>query len=343
MQIKRGIHIAAAVIVFSIVITSTFSLELEVFNKEKNANEDIDLFKYIEDGKMKMLENNRICSIAKKAIMVLGLSGTGKTTLINYLNDVPLVGLEIRGSWRVTLKNPGVTLPCGFEIGHNAHSQTHLPSVYTPPGSDFSYLDTPGFKDTKGIEIGIANAFFRKEITETIDEFKFLLLITPDGLDKRGQQFRDSMYRFSEFLEIFDTENASVLTKSIGIIVARIENKGLSDSQVKKNLREKLLNILDDESMNKKRNLRNCRSDIKCRHQIENRELVFRRVVEDSQVEIFSTPETNCTLEDKQKLQIIKMINKLEYIKKNDADTNKTLDFRLEIEENLIPDIHVRN
>ena len=193
MQIKREIRIVVAVIVFSIMITSTFSLEIEMFNKEKNANEEIDLFEYIKDGKMKMIENSRNCSIAKKAIMVLGLSGTGKTTLINYLNDVPLVGMQKGFGYRVTPKDPGVTLPCGFEIGHNAHSETHLPSAYTPPGSDFSFLDNPGFGDTKGIEIGIANAFFRKEITETIDEFKFMLVITPNGLDQRGGQFRVSM------------------------------------------------------------------------------------------------------------------------------------------------------
>jgi len=327
----------AAVIVFSIVITSTFSLELEVFNKEKNANEDRDLFEYIKDGKMKMLENSRNCSIAKKAIMVLGLSGTGKTTLINYLNDVPLVGMQKDSGYRVTPKDPGVTLPCGFEIGHNAHSQTHLPSAYTPAGSDFSYLDNPGFKDTGGIEIGIANAFFRKEITETIDEFKFILVITPNGLDERGDKFRESMDRFSEFLEIFYSENASVLIQSIGILVTRVENKGLSDAKKKEILRGQLLSILDDESKNKKKKLRNCRSDDNCRHQIENRELVFRRVIQDSQVEIFSTPETNGTLDDKQKLQIIKMINNLEYIKKND------LGFRVVVEESLFQELHVRN
>jgi len=337
MRTKREIHIAVAVIVYSILITSTLSLEIEIFNKEKNAHEDRDLFEYIKDGKIKMLENSRNCSIAKKAIMVLGLSNTGKTTLINYLNDVPLVGMQKDFGYRVTPKDPGVTLPCGFEIGHNAHPETHLPSAYTPPGSDFSYLDNPGFKDTKGIEIGIANAFFRKEITETIDEFKFLLVITPNGLDERGDKFRESMHRFAEFLEIFDSENAAVLSKSIGIVVARVESKGRTDREVKEELRDQLLSILDDESKNKKKRLRNCGSDAKCRLQIENRDLVFRQVIQDSQVEIFSTPETNGILDDKQKLQIIKMINKLEYIKKNDVG------FRVVVEEDIIPELHVRN
>jgi len=320
MKINR--EIAAAVIVISIMITSTLSFNITVFNKEKKADEDRDLFEYIKDGKMKMLENSRNCSIAKKAIMVLGLSGTGKSTLINYLNDVPLVGIQIGRSWRVNPKNPGVTLPCGFEIGHNKHSEAHLPSAYTPPGSDFSYLDNPGFGDTKGIEIGIANAFFRKEITQSIDEFKFLLLITSKDLDERGQQFRDSMERISEFLAIFDSENATVLSKSIGIIVARVENKGSSDAELRELFRFELLDILNDEIKKKESSLRNCGINDKCRRQIQNRDLVFRQVIKDSQVEIFSTPVNNGTLDDKQKLQIIKMINKLEYIKKNGENGN---------------------
>jgi len=341
MQINRDI--TATVIFFSIMVTSTLSFKIKVFNKEKKANEDRDLFEYIKDGKMKMLENSRNCSIAKKAIMVLGLTGTGKSTLINYLNDVPLVGIEIRGSWRVTPKDPGVTLPCGFEIGHNKRSETHLPSAFTPPGSDFSYLDNPGFGDTKGIEIEVANAFFRKEIAQSIDEFKFLLLITSKDLYERGQQFRDSMERFSEFLEIFDSENAAVLSKSIGIIVARVENNKKSDAKLKELFCYELLDILNDESEQKESRLRNCGINEKCRHQIMNRDLVFRRVIENSQVEIFSAPESNATLDGKQKLQIIKMIDKLEYIKKNDVNGNKGLGFRVVVEKGKFQELHVRN
>jgi len=70
---------------------------------------------------------------------------------------------------------------------------------------------------------------------------------------------------------------------------------------------------------------------------------VFRRVVENSQVEIFSTPVSNATLDDKQKLQIIKMINKLEYIKKNGVNGKKGLGFRVVVEKGIFPELHVRN
>jgi len=167
MQFIRDIPIAIPVIVISIIISPAVSLEIRVFNKAKNTSEKHDLFEYIERGKITMLENSRRCNIAKKAIMVLGLTGTGKSTLINYLNGVPLVGVEKGREWRVDLKNKSHTLPCGFEIGHSARSQTHLPSAFTPPASDFSYLDNPGFKDTGGLTYGIANAFFRNEIRQS--------------------------------------------------------------------------------------------------------------------------------------------------------------------------------
>jgi len=70
---------------------------------------------------------------------------------------------------------------------------------------------------------------------------------------------------------------------------------------------------------------------------------VFRRVLEDAQVEIFSTPTSNATLGDKQKMQILNMIEKLQYMKMNDTVTKKTLGFRVLIEEQIIPKIMVRN
>jgi len=148
---------------------------------------------------------------------------------------------------------------------------------------------------------------------------------------------------FSELLEVFDSENAAVLSKSIGIVVARVKNEGSSDAEVREEFILELLDILNDESKGNELKLSNCGADDKCRRQILNRELVFRRVVENSQVEIFSTPVSNATLDDKQKLQIIKMINKLEYIKKNGVNGKKGLGFRVVVEKGIFPELHVRN
>ena len=64
---------------------------------------------------------------------------------------------------------------------------------------------------------------------------------------------------------------------------------------------------------------------------------------EDSQVEIFSAPTSNAIfLGDKQKMQILNMIEKLQYMKMNDTVTKETLGFRVLIEEQIIPKIIVR-
>ena len=106
-----------------------------------------DLIEYIEEGKIKMLTN---CDskIEDKAIMVLGLTGTGKSTLVNYLNGVPLVCLRdpVTRKWIIELAPDAISLPCGFKIGHTTSSETIYPAVHTEAGKDYSYVDNPGFQ-----------------------------------------------------------------------------------------------------------------------------------------------------------------------------------------------------
>ncbi len=85
---------------------------MSILAESKEDKQKILKIQFVRIHQKLMLEKSRICRIAKKAIMVLGLTGTGKTTLINYLNDVPLVGMKKDSSWRVTLKNESHRLPC---------------------------------------------------------------------------------------------------------------------------------------------------------------------------------------------------------------------------------------
>ena len=62
-----------------------FSLDVKL---EVSGNKScVDLRKFIEDG----LKKSSAPSVKDKGLMVMGLTGTGKSTLINYLNDVPLI------------------------------------------------------------------------------------------------------------------------------------------------------------------------------------------------------------------------------------------------------------
>jgi len=164
-----------------------------------------ELIEYINEGKHKIVSS---FSIEKRAIMVLGLTGVGKTTLINYLNGIPLKCTRINGVWRLDLATNTTTtnssaLKCDFlKIGHT-NSETLYPMACSPKNGAqqrVTYIDTPGFQDNRGFEVEIGNSFFREEILKNVEELKFLLLISYADVIDRRVQFYDTVKRLSDFL-----------------------------------------------------------------------------------------------------------------------------------------------
>ena len=266
-----------------------------------------DLIEFIKDGKLKISN----LGSKKQAIMVLGLTGVGKSTLVNYLNDIPLKCGKINGVWRIDLENPNITLECGFKIGHK-NSETIYPSACTPPGKLVSFIDNPGFQDNRGFEIEIANSFFREQIIENVEDLKFLIVLNHGDVLDRRVQFFENIKRFSDFLGIFNSNETNVLrnfSKSIGIIVSKVNNDGDSDLDVKSMLKELLFQSLINNKILS-----------------PNETIVFKQVLENDQIEIFSNPRKNVVLDDSQKVQILNMIDKLDYIKKKEALIRVSLD-----------------
>jgi hypothetical protein len=170
------------------------SLKVEL-KQEDGSIKTQDLIEFINEGKLKM--SNLNCQ--KRAIMILGLTGVGKSTLVNYLNDIPLRCIRINHIWRLDLANPNTSLKCGFKIGHG-NSETLYPSACTPPGKQISYVDNPGFQDNRGFEVEIGNSFFREEIIRHVEHLKFVILLNYADVIDRRVQFFDTVKRFSDFL-----------------------------------------------------------------------------------------------------------------------------------------------
>ena len=254
--------------------------------------------------------------------MVLGLTGTGKTTLVNYLNGVQLECYRdrITRKWILEVASNSTSLPCGFKIGHGTLSETIYPAVYTAPGEDFSYVDNPGFQDNRGISMEIANNFFRNYVTEDASQFKFLLLLTHQDLELRGLQFRDTIKKFSEILGIFSSPSVKKLSKSVAIIITRVENDGDTDDEIKTVLSGLLLKILNEEKKTKL---------ISGNEGFDQIYEVFTQIIKDKQIEIFSNPKTPGIVSDKQSKQIKSLINSMSYLNKDDAQ------FRVVLSSNL--------
>ncbi|XP_067033108.1 uncharacterized protein [Acropora muricata] len=109
-------------------------------------------------------------SVPEKVIMVVGSTGSGKTTTVNaMINHV--LGVQWKDDFRLKMIHESSLNQAAETIGNQAHSQTQFVSCYTLPYMEgfkvpynLTIVDTPGFGDTRGIERD-------KVITEQIRKF----------------------------------------------------------------------------------------------------------------------------------------------------------------------------
>ena len=109
-------------------------------------------------------------SVPEKVIMVVGSTGSGKTTTVNaMINHV--LGVQWKDDFRLKMIHESSSNQAAETIGNQAHSQTQFVSCYTLPYMEgfkvpynLTIVDTPGFGDTRGIERD-------KVITEQIRRF----------------------------------------------------------------------------------------------------------------------------------------------------------------------------
>ncbi|CAF0809128.1 unnamed protein product [Brachionus calyciflorus] len=251
----------------------------------------VELREFVRTGFEQMSVVYNSTRILDKGVMVLGLSGTGKSTLVNYLNNIPLMCIKSKSKWILELKDPNVTLPGGFKIGHTDKFETQYPAVYTPNDRDFTYIDSPGFKDNRGIIAEIAN-----------------------DLNLRGDQFRDTIRAFSDFLGVFDDRDTKDLAKSTLTLVSRVEHDDETDEEMIEIFKDKLEEILNNTKISGFfRNI--------------SEELVFREIIKNNQI----APRKKIILDNKQSQKILSQIDTLKYIKRKDVKA------RVRIQESFIP------
>ena len=129
------------------------------------------LRKYVINlGEKGMQLQSEFKTVPEKVMMVVGFTGSGKTTTVNaMINHV--LGVQWKDDFRLKMIHELSSNQGTETIGNQAHSQTQFVSCYTLPymeGFKIPYnltiVDTPGFGDTRGIE-------HDKVITEQIRRF----------------------------------------------------------------------------------------------------------------------------------------------------------------------------
>ena len=121
-------------------------------------------------GQKGMRLQSKFKTVPEKVMMVVGSTGSGKTTTVNaMINHV--IGVQWKDDFRLKMIHELSSNQGAGTIGNQAHSQTQFVSCYTLPymeGFKIPYnltiVDTPGFGDTRGID-------HDKVITEQIRRF----------------------------------------------------------------------------------------------------------------------------------------------------------------------------
>eukprot|EP00540_Astrosyne_radiata_P000297 CAMPEP_0116823504 /NCGR_PEP_ID=MMETSP0418-20121206/875_1 /TAXON_ID=1158023 /ORGANISM="Astrosyne radiata, Strain 13vi08-1A" /LENGTH=1063 /DNA_ID=CAMNT_0004451765 /DNA_START=1006 /DNA_END=4194 /DNA_ORIENTATION=- len=139
----------------------------------------------------------------KEAVIVLGNTGAGKSTFINYLMGCDMIKkspkeLGKKGLGKLVVVKPvseGGRLNEVMPIGHDKVSKTFMPQIeVNPTKSGVVYCDCPGFLDNRGSEINISNAVNIKRVLQQAKSVKILVLINYHALRAdRGRGLSDML------------------------------------------------------------------------------------------------------------------------------------------------------
>lgn len=207
-------------------VTDTFKWKLESIEDEEYDDENSKVLKetldLISKGQQILSEHED-----ESAVLVIGNTGVGKSTLVNYLSGVKLKKVEREvekyayGRQETIIeevlevdKSVGQVM-----IGHDSSSMTAVPNKWHDNQTNITYWDCPGFEDTHGPTQDIANAFYIQRLF-SIPKIKLLLVVQETSLgENRGDAFLNIIRQFSNLVKDFSRYEdctSLVVTKASG-------------------------------------------------------------------------------------------------------------------------------
>lgn len=166
--------------------------------------------------------------------IALGLTGVGKSTLINFLGGKQIKAVAPTGVRVIDIVGESFK---GIEVGHDTISKTAVPAYWHDAANGIIYYDAPGFVDTGSPirtkeEAEITNAFAIYKLFATFprDRIKIMLTIPEDHIKDRGTGIRETVTTMGQF---FRNNLADVARGTCVIVTKQDEYDAPEDARMR--------------------------------------------------------------------------------------------------------------
>lgn len=169
----------------------------------------------------------------KDVVLVIGDTGAGKSTLINYLLGCKMKKKE--GELGETLAE--VDGEMYAKIGHQMKACTFYPEIFQskynqPNGNIFSYCDFPGFNDTGDEETRVAVSLNREYMVSIANSIKAIIVAIPASsfnTEGRGKAFVKLVETLTKLFK-----NVNAVSPSILFVITKAPKNAVVEGVIKK-------------------------------------------------------------------------------------------------------------
>lgn len=124
---------------------------------------------------VKEQDESFILGTQTEVILILGITGAGKSTLTLFLTNgnleaVPIEG--VKGGFRIIDPNDKIS-----DVS-TITSKTIVPNLFTDEENGLAYYDCPGFIDSRGVKVDIAATFSIRKLLNFAESTKFVFTVS---------------------------------------------------------------------------------------------------------------------------------------------------------------------
>jgi GTP-binding protein EngB required for normal cell division len=183
-------------------------------------------FEFLQANKFQQCSENS----TKKLIFFVGLTGSGKSTLVQFLSGNQNLIAKRTGDRYSDLYIDDGNDKIG---GSTILSKTFDPEFFEEPQSRSIFVDCPGFADTRSTSHDIAATFLTQKALRMAEEIKIIVVCSHYAVQKGVD--RSALTKLLEHLAVF-LKNIANYESSIGLIVSKVESRYIESPIEKYNL-----------------------------------------------------------------------------------------------------------